>query len=68
MARHQHAKFGQIMAEYSLAAVINMERNMTTMIRNQIKREWDKRQAKRVLMSSENYVDSLAVKWLVTVV
>ena len=48
VARHQHAKFGQIMAEYSLAAVINMERNMTTMLRNQIKREWDKRQAKRI--------------------
>ena len=28
LARHQHPKFGQIMAEYSLAAVINMERNM----------------------------------------
>ena len=48
LARHQHPKFGQIMAEYSLAAVINMERNMAAMLRNQIKREWDKRQAKRI--------------------
>ena len=44
VARHQHPKFGQIMAEYSLAAVINMERNMVSMIRNQVKREWNKRQ------------------------
>ena len=44
VARHQHPKFGQIMAEYSLAAVINMERNMVGMIRNQINSEWNKRQ------------------------
>lgn len=44
VARHQHPKFGQIMAEYSLAAVINMERNIVSMIRNQDKQEWNKRQ------------------------
>ena len=44
VARHQHPKFGQIMAEYSLAAVINMERNMANMIRNQINCDWNKRQ------------------------
>ena len=43
LSRHQHPKFGQIMAEYSLAAVINMERNMAAMLRNQIKRDWNKR-------------------------
>lgn len=44
VARHQHPKFGKIMAEYSLAAVINMERSMANMLRNQINCDWNKRQ------------------------
>ena len=43
LARHQHPKFGQIMAEYSVAAVINIERNMDTIKRNQMDKIWCKR-------------------------
>ena len=43
LARHQHPKFGQIMAEYSVAAVINIERNMDTIKRNQMEKIWCKR-------------------------
>ena len=43
LARHQHPKFGQIMAEYSVAAVINIERNMDTIKRNQMAKIWCKR-------------------------
>jgi len=45
VARHQHPKFGQIMAEYSLAAVINMERSMVDMLRNQSNCDWNKSEA-----------------------
>ena len=41
IARLSHPKFSQLMAEYSVAAVINMERNNKTVFNNQLKQTWN---------------------------
>jgi len=41
LARLSHPKFSQLMAEYSLAAVINMERNFYKMAMNQLDKSWN---------------------------
>ena len=43
LARFNHGKFSQLMGEYSVAAVINMERDVKTMFNNQHNKEWNKR-------------------------
>ena len=45
LARHHHIKFGQIMAEYCVASVINMERNMKLLNQNQAQCLWSKENA-----------------------
>ena len=42
LARLSHDNFSQLMAEYALAAVINMERNAKRMMSNQTNKSWDK--------------------------